>query len=212
MSDKWMTIAEAAAGLKVHPRTIERRIAGGKIQARRADDGQLQVLINLPDTSDPAPDTAIEAVRELAADQITLATGSASALVRFAQDDAVRSREQLDLVRQDVGRARRVALAGWCVVAMLGIGVTVAVGWTASTLTRARQDVKTLSERAEQIERETDRLKSERDALRDKVQTAQLEATAAQARLAAYKEQSDNRPTTRPASLVQRIAAAIAEP
>ena len=38
MPDTWMTLAEAAAAIKVHPRTIERRIAAGKIQTRRADD------------------------------------------------------------------------------------------------------------------------------------------------------------------------------
>lgn len=212
MSDRWMTIAEAAAALKVHPRTIERRIAGGKIETRRADDGLLQVLITLPDISDSAPDTAIEAVRELAADQITLAKGSASALVRFAQDDADRSRQQLELVRHDVGRARRGALVAWLIVGLLGVGATIAVGWTASTITRARQDVETLNEYAAKVEIEAERLRAERDALRDKVQAAQVEAAAVNGRLAAFKEQSDNRPTTRPASLVQRIAAAIAEP
>ena len=51
MPDKWMTVAAAAATLNVHPRTIERRIASGKIESRRTDDGQLQVLINAPDDS-----------------------------------------------------------------------------------------------------------------------------------------------------------------
>ena len=107
MSDTWMSMAEAAASLKVHPRTTERRIAGGKIQTRRGDDGTLQVLIDLPDMSDTAPDNrnALETVRELAADQVTLATGSASALVKFAQDDAIRSREEVTIVRQDARRA-----------------------------------------------------------------------------------------------------------
>ena len=49
MPDKWMTIAAAAATLNVHPRTIERRIASNKIQSRRTDDGQQQVLIDVPD-------------------------------------------------------------------------------------------------------------------------------------------------------------------
>lgn len=212
MPDKWMSLAEAASALKVHPRTIERRIAGGKIQTRRADDGLLQVLIDLPDTSDTPPDTAIEAVRELAADQVTLAKGSASALVRFAQDDAERTRHQLDIVRQDVGRARRGALAAWCVVAILGLGVTVAVGWTTSTITRARADVRTLNERAERIQQEKDKLQADHDDLMKEAQAARLAAAESAGRLAALKEASDNRPTTRPATLVQRIAAVIAEP
>src|SRR5690242_18025266 len=48
MPDKWMTVAAAAATINVHPRTIERRIAAGRIESRRTDDGQLQVLINAP--------------------------------------------------------------------------------------------------------------------------------------------------------------------
>src|SRR3982750_2599859 len=100
MPDKWMSVAEAAATLRVHTRTIERRIAGGKIQSRRADDGLLQVMISLSDEPDNAPDTALETVRELADNQVTLATGSASALVKFARDDAGRAREELTIVRQ----------------------------------------------------------------------------------------------------------------
>lgn len=212
MPDKWQTIAEAATTLKVHPRTIERRIAGGKIQTRRTDDGQLQVLVAVPDTPDTTPDTAIEAVRELAADQVTLATGSASALIRFAQDDAIRSRDELSLVRHDAGRARRSALVAWCVVALLGIGVTVAVGWTASTITRARADVNSLNERAAAVERETQKLIAERNDALARASAAEAQAAESSGRLAAYKEQADNRPTTRPASLIQRMAAAIAEP
>src|SRR3954454_20820889 len=101
MPDKWLTIAAAAATLDVHPRTIERRIASGKIQTRRADDGQVQVLVDV--TDEPASSIAdpLEAVRELAQDQVSLATGSASAIVRLAQTDADRARGELERVRQE---------------------------------------------------------------------------------------------------------------
>src|SRR5215831_736325 len=105
MPDKWMTVAAAAATLNVHPRTIERRIASGKIESRRTDDGQLQVLINAPDDP-PAATEAFETVKELAQDQVSLATGSASALVKIAQDDAARARHELDIVRQEAVVAR----------------------------------------------------------------------------------------------------------
>src|SRR5215213_9050874 len=108
MPDKWMTVAAAAATLNVHPRTIERRIASNKIECRRTDDGQQQVLIDVPDTAEPGPDP-LETVRELAQDQVSLATGSASALVKFAQDDAQRARNELSIARQEADTARRGA-------------------------------------------------------------------------------------------------------
>src|SRR5262245_36215318 len=101
MPDKWLTIAAAAAMLDVHPRTIERRIASGKIQTRRTDDGQVQVLIDAPDRPQTPIADPLETVRELAQDQVSLATGSASAIVRLAQADADRARGELDLVRQE---------------------------------------------------------------------------------------------------------------
>src|SRR3954469_19615372 len=109
MPDKWMSVAAAEAPLNVHRRTIERRIASTKIESRRADDGQVQVLINAPDEPSSAAGSteAFETVKELAQDQVSLATGSASALVKFAQADADRARGELDIARHDAGRARR---------------------------------------------------------------------------------------------------------
>jgi len=227
MPDKWMSVAEAAATLRVHTRTIERRIAGGKIQSRRADDGLLQVMISLSDEPDNAPDTALETVRELADNQVSLATGSASALVKFARDDANHARQELATVRQDAVRARHSALAAWCVVAALAVGATVAVGWTTQKITRANDDVRHLTDYAEKVrmeaqkladsaERDKQRLVTERDNARQEAQSSKLAASEAAGRLAAYVEQnakilelSAKSPTTRPTSFIQRLATAF---
>ena len=220
MPDKWMTIAAAAATLNVHPRTIERRIASQRIQSRRTDDGQLQVLIDVPDTADPAPDP-LETVKELAQDQVTLATGSASALVKFAQDDAQRARTELSIARQEAGNARRGARLAWAAVALMTVGVCGAVGWASHRVTAADSDIRALNHQAETMEREAQQLLEERNKAQQLAQAAEVERAEAAGRLAAYVEQNEkqteilartsgNRPTTRPNTLLHRIADAVA--
>ena len=220
MPDKWMTVAAAAASLNVHPRTIERRIASNKIESRRSDDGQLQVLIDVPDAPDVAPDP-LETVRELAQDQVSLATGSASALVKFAQDDAQRARTELSIARQEADSARRGARRAWVAVALMTIAIGGAVAWVSHKVTKADADLRALSERARLMENEAQQLLAERDKAQSLAQAAEVERAEASGRLAAYveqhqkqaeilAEQSDKRPTTKPATLIQRIASAIA--
>jgi hypothetical protein len=216
MPDTWMTVAEAAAALKCHPRTIERRIAGGKLQARRADDGLLQVLIDLPDAPEPASEAAFETVRELAADQVSLATGSASAIVKIAQSDALHAREELAIARQDVGRARRGALVAWLIVATMGLGACGAVGWTTSKMTRAQMEVETLNKRADAIQRENEKLATQIDSARQEAQVAKVDAAKASGELAAYKQAHEKeveiaartRPTTQPTWLQALLSSA----
>jgi hypothetical protein len=217
MAERWLTLAAAAAALNVHPRTIERRIASGKIQSRRTDDGQLQVLLlNAPDETPTTPDP-IETVRELAQDQVSLATGSASAIVRLAHADADRARAELDLARHDAGRARKGARVAWTTVGLMSGIICTAVGWTTYRITRASEQVRSLEDRAAFVENEAKQLLVERDRARQDAETARLEEAEATGRLAAYVEQaqlrsrvSDTRPTTRPSDFLHRIADAIA--
>ena len=220
MPDKWMTVAAAAATLNVHPRTIERRIASSKIESRRTDDGQLQVLIDVPDIADPMPDP-LETVRELAQDQVSLATGSASALVKFAQDDAQRARTELSIARQQADSARRGARLAWVAVALVTAAVCGAVGWVTHKVTQADVEIRTLNERAAVMEHEAQQLLDERNKAQSLAQAAEVDRAEAAGRLAAYVEQNekqaqilatrpDKRPTTKPSTLIQRIAGAIA--
>jgi hypothetical protein len=205
MPDKWMTLAAAAAALNVHPRTIERRIASQKIQSRRTDDGQLQVLINVPDMPDTSPDP-LETVKELAQDQVTLATGSASALVKFAQDDALRARQEIEVVRQDAGRARRDAKTAWTAVACMACATCVAVGWTTHKMTRSSEQLKYLDQQAAQVRIEAQKLMLERDAAVSQAQTARIAQARSDGQLAAYIEKvSLNRPTTQPTTAIGRV-------
>ncbi len=104
MPEQWTSVAAAAAAMNVHPRTIERRLACGKIESRRGENGQVQVLVNLPDIAEPFNAGALVTVKELADRQVDIAAGSASALVRIAQEQASHAQSQLLLARQDAGR------------------------------------------------------------------------------------------------------------
>jgi hypothetical protein len=225
MSDTWMSVAEAAAGLKCHTRTIERRIAGGKLQTRRNEQGILQVLIAAPDGSfapdnrsdmSDSPDSssfdqeqAFETVRELADNQVSLVAGSASAIVRLAQEESNRAREEVLLVRQDARRSRNYAVAAWMVVAAMGVGVVLAVGWTADKIARADERVRQLNDLAAKVETESQKLIDDRNAAwqelefaRQASEKANIEKAESAGRLAAYVEQhkiqllSDKRPAT----------------
>lgn len=217
MPDKWMTVAAAAATLNVHPRTIERRIASGKIESRRTDDGQLQVLINAPDdpSAGGAGAEAFETVKELAQDQVSLATGSASALVKFAQQDAERARHELDLVRHDAGRARQSAKLAWLAVSAMAAAVCIAVAWTTHKITRSDDDIRVLTQQAQAIRDDASRMRSERDTALMEAEQARI----AQAQTAGHLEavadtanKPDIRPTTRPATFMGKLASAIFEP
>ena len=166
MAEQWMTVAEAAASLKVHPRTIERRIAAGKMQTRREDgEGTVQVLIEAPDVV-PVQSEALETVKELADRQVDIAAGSASALVRISQDLAGRAerdlaiarqeivvaRQETSIVREEVMSVRRGARFAWASVAGLAAVVVVAVGWCSHTITAANATVRQLDERATDAE------------------------------------------------------------
>jgi hypothetical protein len=101
MPDKWVTFAEAAAAMKVHPRTVERQIKSGKLQSRRTPAGQLEILIDIPESAAVGAD-ALSVVAGQAENQVQFALGATSAIVKTAQEDARLAR--LDSDRLECGR------------------------------------------------------------------------------------------------------------
>jgi hypothetical protein len=221
MAEHWVTIAEAAAALKIHPRTVERRAAAGKIESRRNDDGQVQVFLNLPDREpvppEPVPSEAFETVKEMADRQVDIAAGSASALVRAAQEQAMRAEHQLDLARQESGRYRRETQMAMALLAVMLLLVIVAVGWCTHTITDARDhaamadvtahmaDVTARTATAELVETRTQLAQATEGRAK-----AEGELTAYKAGLATVVEQTRPRPTTQPATLFGRLTQAFA--
>lgn len=205
MPEKWMSVAHAAAYLNCHTRTIERRIASGKIQSQKGTDGLTQVLLDMPDVPDPVP-AAIETVKELAQDQVSIATGSATALVKFAQADAERARTELDFVRQQSDRARQGAKWAWSSVAAMAALVMIAIGWTTHRITAADAEIKRLNDQANQMQKEAGQLLSERDSYRKEVIAAKWAEGEAKGRLYQAIDESAKSPTTRPTTVFSRVA------
>lgn len=217
MPEQWMTVAEAAASMKVHPRTVERRIASGKIESRRSADGQVQMLVTLPDVVEPMSSQALDTVKELADRQVDIAAGSASALVHVAQEQTMRAENQLILARQDAGRYRKEMQMAMGLVAAMLIFVMVAVGWCTHTITAARADARLASDRATQAAELARTSSNERDSARDKFDNAIIARAKAEGELIAYKtelatvvEQTRQRPATQPTNLVARLAQVFA--
>jgi len=212
---------EAAATMKVHPRTVERRIASGKIQSRRNEDGQVQILIDVPEPAEaPVSSGTLELVKEVADRQVDIAAGSASALVRIAQDQAQRAENQLTIARQDAGRYRKEAHWALASVAVMLVLVMVAVGWCTHAITSAKADAKIAAAHAMEA---ADRAKTavvDRDAERAKYDTAVIARAKAEGELTAYKtelaavveqtkQQQKQAPATQPTNIVARLAQAF---
>ena len=224
MPEEWLSVAQAAAAMKVHPRTIERRIVANKISSRKNDDGQVQVLVNLPDVIEPVSSEAFETVKELANQQVDIAAGSASALVRVAQEQAMRAENQLLLARQDAGRYRKESRFAVGLVATILVIVIGAVWWCTWTITRSQDDVRHASDSARnaaddvknaqaQIASQDDKLDT---ALKDR-DSALIAKAKAEGELAAYKSglgsviratQKPVVPATQP-GLIQRMSQAF---
>jgi excisionase family DNA binding protein len=237
MVEQWMTVAEAAAYLRVHPRTIERRLAAGKLASGRAEDGQVVVRIEVPDEpeADGAPDNdvndaAFEAVKELADRQVDIAAGSASAIVRMTQELAERATQDLAICKTELQVARKSSRVAWITVGLLGGTLTAAlmgtITWSGRTLADERANVRVLGEKLQEVRQDKQALARDLGAERDTARRAELAArqdledvklarAKIEGELAVYARQADARPasaTTRPASVIQRIAAALAEP
>ena len=216
MAHQWLSIAETAASMRIHPRTVERRAAAGKLQSRRNDDGQVQVLIDLPEpepTPEPVNAEVFETVREMADRQVDIAAGSASALVRAAQEQAMRADHQVTLAKQEAARSRRETQMALALVAVVLLFVVVAVGYCTSTITSARAEARTAKERADAAEATAKRVTDDLTTNRDQLSAARSAQANAEGELRAYKtgvatviEQTKPVAATRPTTITGWVA------
>jgi hypothetical protein len=118
------------------------------------------------------------------------------------------------LLQQEATRTRISARCAWAAVAVLSVGVYVAVGWTASQVTAFRTNNSHLQQQlnqatavVEEKSAEVEKYRGERDAARQASARADGELTATKATLAAAK-----RPSTQPAGFLEKLARIAGEP
>jgi hypothetical protein len=219
MPDKWLTLAEAAIALKVHPRTVERQIKSGKLQSRRTEGGQLEALISVADEISSASE-ALAVVAGQAENQVQLALGATSALVKSAQEDARLARTETQRAWSEARIARRGAGAAWATVGVMAAGLMVAVGWTSSALTRSQVELHHSVRQVQEMSDTVEKLSTEREHLRGQIEDAnerrarvegELAARMVADRVAASLATPRSAATTHPAGVMEKIANILVE-
>ncbi len=222
MPETWLTLEQAAVTLKCSLRTIERRIAGGKLQVRQTNDGRREALIDLPDTGAPAAqmtDAAVAAVSEHADERARIAVDAAKALTVAAdrqvglyrelsdraRDDAERAwdqiqhvRHDMELARSEIIRVRKSSRFAWATVALLSAITTAAIAFSAASITSANSDLKHMSSQIVHWRTLADTRVQDLDRADAEAQQARLAAANAEGQLHAIEKM---RPTTRPTFL-----------
>lgn len=182
MPDKWVTFAEAAAAMKVHPRTVERQMKSGKLQSRRTAAGQLEVLIDTVESVDASAD-ALSVVAGQAENQVQFALGATSAIVKTTQEDARLARVDADRAWEETRVARRGSLIAWSAVGAMAVALLIAVGWSASTMTRSQVELRHADEQVKTVSDAAGQLKGERDNLQQQLAEANEKRSRAEGEL-----------------------------
>lgn len=219
MAYAWQSVEEAAVTLGISTRTLHRRISKGEVETR-LENGRREVLVCLPD---PEPETSVESPElsdEPSAEQTRPYSDSTAIIlaekeVALANEKVRRTELALAafqhtsaLLQQEAARTRISARFAWAAVAVLSIGVYVAVGWTASKVTEYRTNNSHLSRQLEQTSsavdakaQEAEKYRQERDEARQAAAHMEGELSVAKVNLEKAK-----RASTQPTSLLEKLA------
>lgn len=214
----WQSVEEAALTLGVSSRTLHRRISKGEVETR-LENGRREVLVCLPDPEGeeepqaPFADTPSVTVssnppHRVAADHST-AIVLAEKEIALANEKVRRTELALaafqhtsTLLQKEANRARISGRLAWGAVAILSVGVYVAVGWTATRLTEFRTNNANLTNQlnqaqadAQQAQQQTERYRDERDTAKQAAARMEGELTTAKATLAAKEKKSATQPS-----------------
>jgi hypothetical protein len=211
----WQSVEEAAVTLGVSTRTLHRRISKGEVETR-LEEGRREVLVCLPDFEveiEQPVATSQSAAPLFGADQQT-AIILAEKEVALANEKVRRTELALaafqhtsTLLQQEATRTRISARCAWSAVAVLSVGVYVAVGWTAAQVTAFRTNNANLTQQLNQVTvtasqkaAEAEKYRDERDQAKEAAARVEGELSATKATLAVKKA------TTQPSGFLERLA------
>lgn len=218
----WQSVEEAALTLGVSSRTLHRRISKGEVETR-LENGRREVLVCLPD-----PETEEEVVQEeeqsprvtVTANQSHHVGNDYSSAIVLAEKEIALANEKVRrtelalaafqhtsaLLQKEATRARISGRLAWAAVAVLSVGVYVAVGWTASKVTEFRTNNANLAQQLNQATAEateaqiqTEKYRDERDQAKQAAARIEGELSSTRAMLAANQK----KPSTQPSLFVK---------
>lgn len=136
---QWHTIAEAAASLGVHPRTIERRASAGRLR-KRTVDGSPQVLVADSDLPGKAGGMS-GADRGMRGDTAAV-TEAIDAMVGQSQRQLVQAggavegwKIATERVDAELARTRRSGQLAWSAVMALAVTLLIGTWWSTNAIT-----------------------------------------------------------------------------
>jgi hypothetical protein len=221
MAYAWQSVEEAAVTLGISTRTLHRRISKGEVETR-LENGRREVLVCLPDNEiqfeEETPDVT---------DTVTIPTPSTSAAIAAEQggshstsiilaekeiqlaNEKVRRTELAlaafqhtsTLLQKEATRTRMSARCAWAAVAVLSVGVYVAVGWTAAQVTKYRTDNANLNQQLRSVTEVADKASVDRERYREERDRARENAARADGELVATKASMVRKPATQPSLL-----------
>ncbi|MBN2584306.1 MAG: hypothetical protein JXL80_14695 [Planctomycetes bacterium] len=125
MAQRWLSLPQAAAGMGVSVRTLERRVARGKIESRLCPDGRREVAVEV---SDDLPDCVPDSVGPVGPQE-------QAAWVALKQADHIAESydRQLSATRDEAEVARRAMRQAWTIATVSMIIAALALTWAVRT-------------------------------------------------------------------------------
>jgi hypothetical protein len=221
MAYAWQSVEEAAVTLGISTRTLHRRISKGEVETR-LENGRREVLVCLPDeevqfdpdTSD-VPDTITIPTPATSAAIAAEQGGASSTSIILAEKEIQLANEKVrrtelalaafqhtsTLLQKEATRTRISARCAWAAVAVLSVGVYVAVGWTAAQVTKYRTDNANLNQQLKVVAEVADKASADRERYREERDRARETAARADGELVATKASMVRKPATQPTLL-----------